>query len=304
MYRLYIHHNLFADMNILVVCAAVLSGLCGEARAQEQAIPLSGKLPAVVKQADKPYLVTADIEVAPGENVTIEPGVVFLFKNFTGLNVHGVLLARGDEKRPVIFTSENDNKHNPRAQIEAAQYDWNGIVVNRNAVGTEFRFCAVKYSLYGINSITRHIVIENCAFHLNGKSDLVIEGVKQNVDEIPYSHAHGNEKRQAGIKKAAQSGTEADTAAASKNSIIGLRVSLITLALAGGAIAAYQTPEFTDAYRYLKDISDPDDQNLSSYTNKDWQDAKEEKDKNLSLMAAGYGLALLSATGFMITLKF
>ena len=56
---------------------------------------LGGNLPKVITAGKQPYFVTSDIYVPSGKTVTLEPGVVLLFKNFTGMHVEGRLVAEG-----------------------------------------------------------------------------------------------------------------------------------------------------------------------------------------------------------------
>src|SRR5665647_3097029 len=66
-------------------------------------VELAGDLPKTVTADKSPYLVVADLFVPTGKTVVIEPGTVFLFKNFTGLHVRGTLIAKGTSIRPVVF---------------------------------------------------------------------------------------------------------------------------------------------------------------------------------------------------------
>ena len=74
---------------------------------------LSGTLPSLVKAKKNPYIVTNNIEVPFNKTITIEPGTIFLFKNFAGLHIRGRLIALGTENKPIVFSSEFDKKYNP-----------------------------------------------------------------------------------------------------------------------------------------------------------------------------------------------
>ena len=65
---------------------------------------LAGDLPKIVTADKSPYLVIADIFVPAGKVVRVEAGTVFLFKNFTGVHVQGILVISGTKDKPVIFT--------------------------------------------------------------------------------------------------------------------------------------------------------------------------------------------------------
>ena len=150
---------------------------------------ISGELPGVIKKGEKPYLVTSTLEVKEGEEVTIEKGAVFLFKNFTGVNVKGSIKVKGTENDPVIFSSENDTLFNPSPSLEPAPFDWDGITVNPGMEKNIFEHCFIKYSLFGIKSLTQNITLKKCSFIQNGSSDFTINDEKQPVTRPLYSYS-------------------------------------------------------------------------------------------------------------------
>ena len=150
---------------------------------------LAGNLPRVIVAREGPYLVTADIYVPSGKTITIEPGAIILFKNFTEFHIEGRLLAEGTGNQPIIFSSELDQTYNPGATLKANPYDWNGIFVHEGGLGSSLKNCSVCYTVYGINSLTRYIRIEQVIFRNNGRTDLTIEGKQHQVGDKPYSYA-------------------------------------------------------------------------------------------------------------------
>lgn len=149
---------------------------------------LAGPLPDTVKGGNKPYLVVGDIEVPVGKTVTIGRGVVFLFKTFTGMHVLGKLSINGTQDAPVVFTSENDRSVNQGTKLYPNPFDWNGIYIHSDAVGSSFSYCKVLYSVYGIVSETKFIKLDQVTIHDNGKSNLVIEGKEQQISDKPYRY--------------------------------------------------------------------------------------------------------------------
>lgn len=256
---------------------------------------LAGELPQIVKAESSPYLVTGDIVVPPGMTVTIEPGVSLLFKNFTCLQVHGTLVAAGTKESPIAFTSEHDKKHGSASTQEPAPYDWNGITITQNAVGTKFEFCRVGFSLYGINSLTEYFTAQDCLFRKNGKADVTIKGVKQELAQgVPYTYQPLGEAP-------VLPGTQGPSAGR-----IALRTSSIAVLIVGVAIGIWQTVEYSDASTTFDNVND--DTNLANLRNptivEDWESASDARDKSKGYMIAGYGGAVLGALGFGLSFAF
>jgi hypothetical protein len=147
---------------------------------------IAGLLPDTVKAKDKPYIVVGDIEAPMNKTVVIEPGTIFLFKNFTGLHVQGTLIATGTMEKPIIFTSENDRSVNKHTSLFANPYDWNGIYIHSNGIGAVFSYCNVSYSVYGITSETKFIRLDPVTLRFNGKDNLIIEGRELKTSDRQY----------------------------------------------------------------------------------------------------------------------
>jgi hypothetical protein len=149
---------------------------------------LVGPLPDRLKADSVPYLVIGDIEVPLNKTVTVEPGAILLFKNFTGISVLGKLIAIGTKERPIVFTSENDHSVNLASALYPNPYDWNGIYIHSDGQGTYFAYCIVSYSVYGIRSDTKFIRLDPVKLRYNGKSNLVIEGKEYLTLDKPFSY--------------------------------------------------------------------------------------------------------------------
>jgi hypothetical protein len=257
--------------------------------------PLAGELPSIVTAAGGPYLVTADIVVPPGKSVTFEAGVAILFRNFTGLQVHGTLIAQGTKEKPIAFTSEHDKKHGSTTSQEPAPYDWNGITITENAVGTRFEYCRIGYSLYGINALTEYFTLKDCLFRKNGKADITIKGTKQEVAAgVPYTY---------------QPLGEAPVLAAPKGSSpgkIALQTSSIAVAVVGVALGVVMNLQYSDSKASFDNLNDTGNMaNLRSPTIvEDWDAAKEAKDSDQTWMIVGYSVGGLGAAVFAVTLFF
>ncbi|MBD3391111.1 MAG: hypothetical protein GF418_03560 [Chitinivibrionales bacterium] len=291
--------------NITVCRHALCAGLTlmiafGPARAkrsQEEPGPemqfetLAGPLPRIVEAAKGPYLVVADLEVPAGRMVTIEAGTVFLFKNFTGLHVQGRLVAQGTTSRPVVFTSEFDRDYNPASTMYPNPYDWNGIYIHGNAIGSTLEHCKLFFSVYGIISETKFIKIVGGVFANNGKTNLVIEGEEHLVADGPYTY-------ELSLKDATVDGVPIkilkDPAAPKRNTF---RFAGLGVLLGGAGLGVYSTLQWRDSQDRLEDLSSEDFDNLVNNTSEDWEQAQSDRNRNRILTFAGYGLGVIGAMG-------
>jgi hypothetical protein len=228
-----------------------------------------------------PYVVVADIIVPQGQTCIIEPGVVLLFRSFTGLRVQGTLLARGSDDKPIVFTSINDKKYNQASPLAAAPYDWNGIQVLADGIGTSLSYCALFYSVYGIVSMTRYIRIGPSMFRSNGRANVTIEGQEYQVGEGPFEYA---------LPTAAPA-TSAQLAAlpdpnARKRAI--LRYSGFGGVLVGAVLGVLYTYRFANSSNTLDDLSGTDAGNLASHTSAQWKQSHHDARSDRAGMAWGY----------------
>ncbi len=151
---------------------------------------LSGKIQDMtLVPENSPYLITDNLIVPAGQKLVIPSGCVLLFKPFTGLTVEGVLEVNGTAEKPVVFTSENDTRYNPASSQFPNPFDWNGIIVNKNAGAIQLSNFSIKYSVYGLKSYKEDIIIVDGVFQSNGQSNLtVFETMKNVADGIPYNY--------------------------------------------------------------------------------------------------------------------
>jgi hypothetical protein len=163
-------------------------------------VSLGGNLSKLIVGGKQPYFITSDIYVPSGKTVTLEPGTVLLFKNFTGMHVEGRLIAEGTVEKPIVFSSEFDESYNPGAKLHANPYDWNGIYIHESGIGSILAHCKISYSVYGVTALTKYIKFDSVRFLSNGREDLTIEGKKPQVTAEPYSYTLTvNDARRDGI---------------------------------------------------------------------------------------------------------
>jgi hypothetical protein len=249
---------------------------------------IAGPLPDTVRAHKKPYLVVADIEVPINKTVTIEKGVVFLFKAFTGMHVLGNIDAQGTIDAPVIFTSENDRISDTKTSLRPVPYDWDGINVHESAVGSKMSFCKVKYSVYGIISETRYIKLSPVSFSFNGKSDLVIEGNKQPVTNKPFWYKNFSK-------------ILIDPLAYERKI---LRYGGIIVALAAGVGTVYYGTQWNKAQIGLSRISTDDPLVLYDKNDPDWKNPRDKRNNFRNVTIVSGALAVLGMIGVQWSFRF
>ncbi|MGB7568942.1 MAG: hypothetical protein WBM07_13865 [Chitinivibrionales bacterium] len=252
---------------------------------------LAGDLPGVVIAKSTPYLVVSDIYVPQGKTVIMEAGAVFLFKSFTGLHVSGTLLAHGTKDKPVVFTSENDKEYNRASAIDPAPFDWNGIYLHEDAIGSQLSYCAVLYSVDGVNALTKFIRLNPCLFLHNGRASLTIAGVQQTVTDQPYEYAlSANDPLLKGVPLAILK----DPNAFSRNF---LRYSGAAIGLTGCIMAIVFTSKLSTATHNFDAVSSKDQANLAQNSSASWNGTRNAKNKDFASLLASISVLIIGGIG-------
>lgn len=259
---------------------------------------MSGVLPKMIKNHGKPYLVVSDIEVPADQTVTIEPGVVLMFRDFTGLHVQGKLIALGTRKAPIVFTSEFDTSYNRSDDNVPNPFDWNGVYIHSGGIGTSIEYCKVFYSVYGIKTDTKYIRISPAQFRDNGKSDFILEGKSISTGKQPYSYVLD-------MKDAVKDGVPVtilrDPAAPRRNTIRYIGLSAVLAGAAGSVYFGLQTKDVQDKLELLsRDV----DENTASHSSTEWNSKHNRRNRLLSYTISFGTAALLGLTGFVWTFTF
>lgn len=259
---------------------------------------LTGPLPALVKAGKKPYLVISSIEVPPEKTVTIEPGAVFLFRNFTGLHVRGKLLGMGSDKLPIIFTSENDRDFNPSSARDANPFDWDGIYMTADAIGTQLSFCKISYSVYGITSDTKFIRLDPILFNENGKPSIVVDNTEHPIEEGPFSYVLDK-------KNAVVNGVPvellSDPLAPKRNIIRYIGVAAFTAGLVGGVYGGWNSYQW---YKKVRKLSSTDPDNLINNNSGMWKKAHLKRNEYIAATSGAFVVTVLGGLGFYWTFTF
>ncbi len=256
----------------------------------EKQTPLAGPLGGKLSRGASPYIVEADIVIPAGETVVIEKGVTIHFNNFTGLIIRGTLIAEGSSDDPVVFTSVHDGTDNE----VPAPYDWNGITIEEGGAGSLFRNCHIRYSLFGINSLTEFIVVDNCMFQKNGRADMTVKGVKYMAGTKPFSYL----TYQKDGKTLIAYGTDVSDAKLLRN--IG-RYGGAVLFVAGVMVGVIEARKFRQADRQLDELNNVEEHIQDPDIISKWEKAKKDRDRHLSSMIFSFTFAGIGAAGMALS---
>jgi hypothetical protein len=260
---------------------------------------LAGPLPALIKAQKTPYIVIANIEVPPQKTVTIEPGVIFLFKNFSGLHIRGRLIARATADRPIVFTSEFDKSCNDESSREPNPYDWDGIYMTYDALGSQLAHCEIRYSVYGLISDTKLIRLDPVTFKDNGKSIIVIENEEISVSETPFRHVL--DQNDSGLVKNAVEFVQ-DPLQSKRTAY---RVGSSLTVLGGIGVSAVFGYQWYKSFVKCKNLSSEEFGNLNRDNgNSLWKDAKKERIRNMLISESGVLLMALGVYGIRVSFTF
>lgn len=142
---------------------------------------LSGEVTGTIKKQFSPYYIVNDLIIPKDKKCIIEAGCVFLFKEFTGIKAYGKLEVNGTQDSMVVFTSVRDRSVNADTTLvndsvpPAAAFDWNGLDILDQAIGCSIRNASFWYTVNGIYSRTKAVVVDRCYFNYTGTIELKID---------------------------------------------------------------------------------------------------------------------------------
>lgn len=122
---------------LLILCSGTLTS---------QTTITSNTVSGIWNLAGSPYIVMNDIAIPTGTALTIDPGVVIKFKEFTGIDVLGQLIAKGTSSNPIIFQAKDTLNWSDTNSVYGGS--WRGFrfypystSLHNNSV---FDFCNIK----------------------------------------------------------------------------------------------------------------------------------------------------------------
>lgn len=260
---------------------------------------LAGALPPLIKAQKTPYIVHSNIEVPPQKTVTIEPGAVFLFKNFSGLHVRGRLIARGTVDHPIIFTSEFDQSCNPGSERDPNPFDWDGIYMTNDALGSQFSHCEIRYSVYGLISDTKLIRLDPVLFKDNGKNVIVIENEEIAIPDLPFRHVLSQNDPEL-LKNAVEFMRDP---LQTRRTL--LRTGSALTVLGGIGITSIFAHKWYKSYNRHKELSSNTFENLNQdHGNEQWNDSKKKWIHDMIIADSGVLLTAVGIYGIKLSFSF
>jgi len=102
---------------------------------------------------NSPYIVTGNLLVNEGINLTIEPGVTVKFNKAVYLKTDGTLYAVGTESNKIIFTANN---------VTPTSGYWKELKFSDKSQNSILKHCLITYGYKGIECLDSSINIINC----------------------------------------------------------------------------------------------------------------------------------------------
>jgi len=249
-----------------------------------------------------PYIVEQDILVPTGNKAIIKEGCIFLFKPFTGLTVHGHLLVDGTQEQPVIFTSINDGEYNTASEQLPNPFDWNGILISRDAGKVSLKNFSLRFSVYGIKSQNPNIQIDNGLFRQNGQFHFTINDKIQFVqDNIPYSFSDTSQSSSKPDKPDVRN-KPGDTAPKTSSGVKTLRYLSLSIGIAE-TITGVAFGITTAVVRAQWGEMNKDAKNYEK-AGETWNSMHEKYLNNITGTIIGSSFSVLGFTGFGLTFLF
>jgi hypothetical protein len=193
------------------------------------------------------YHVSETVVVPAGKIMTIHPGSIVRFEQYTGLIVRGALVCKSDTFRGVLFTAA-------RSGDDYAA--WNGIEVDSGG-SVHLENCYVYSSVYGIklSGSCGSVGIKNTRFRDNESDFSVGDSVVVIEKKAPFNWSRNvtpEFKETTGVSAANEEGD-----AVKRRWKIPVRISLGAVAVAGGVLCAVFHNKYDDyRMRYPDAVED------------------------------------------------
>ncbi|MBD3344818.1 MAG: hypothetical protein GF401_07120 [Chitinivibrionales bacterium] len=241
------------------------------------------------------YVVSGNIHILPGTELSFAAGSTIRFEPFTGIIVRGKLICEGTADSVVLFTSTRD----PLSGSTPEPFDWNGIKVPADAEEIVLSNARVEYSTFGldIESNGTEITLKDVVFRKNGYATLTRAGrIVEHVEGVPVDYTW---KREGSYNHTNNEKETAGSSAAKENKGISwkipVRIAVGTFLASGLSI---WVGGHTTAEKYNQKYLD-EDVNISNAVA-----YRDNRDNAVKWRNAGALLSLISAAGLGITFIF
>lgn len=104
-----------------------------------------GSVSGTWTKAGSPYIILGDVTIPPGENLSLEPGVIVFFSGYYKLTVNGSLLARGTPADSIVIDRKDANSSWHSIRIEG---------VSPGIDSTIFEYCRIEHAQYPGGDVT------------------------------------------------------------------------------------------------------------------------------------------------------
>lgn len=96
------------------------------------------------------YVVYDSLVVAPGVQLTVEPGTTLYFHDDVPMVVRGTIMARGTKSAPIVLRGDRTDRIFSYLPYDRLPGQWDGVVLASSSNGNVFEYCDIHSANYGI----------------------------------------------------------------------------------------------------------------------------------------------------------
>ncbi len=140
--------------------------------------------------ADRPYLITDTLRVAPGATLSLEAGASLLFHDKAALLVEGTLVADGTVERPVMMRGDRTGAVVADISFDVMSNQWEGVRFVGGSTGNQLSHTQIVNTCQGValDSVS-DLVMVNCRLTNSGSVLLSANGARVTAVGCELSNA-------------------------------------------------------------------------------------------------------------------